>query len=157
MSTSTSITVTVATAISTTVAALLVLREIRALRRDIDHLKEEKEASPAVQNPTPEKHVSLRGSMGPGASGDKGGFKAAGVGRMKAVGTVLSGLPRAEHNKLVAALSKRAAPVSQWGPVSITSLPPDFDPKLPTPEYNFHHPFPHPISSQWVPEAALST
>lgn len=42
---------------------------------------------------------------------------ATGVGRMRSVGSILAALPRAEHNKLVAALSRRAAPVSQWGPV----------------------------------------
>ena len=37
--------------------------------------------------------------------------------RMRAAGSVLSGLPRDEHNTLVGALAKRAAPVSQWGAV----------------------------------------
>ena len=44
-------------------------------------------------------------------------MNAAGMARMRAVGSVLAELPRKEHNKLVGALSRRAAPVSQWGPV----------------------------------------
>lgn len=44
-------------------------------------------------------------------------MNAAGMARMRAVGSVLKNLPRSEHNKLVAALSRRASPVTQWGPV----------------------------------------
>jgi len=44
-------------------------------------------------------------------------MREAGIGRMKSVGSVLAVLPKQEHNDLVAALSRRAAPVSQWGPV----------------------------------------
>ena len=43
-------------------------------------------------------------------------MNAAGMARMRAVGSVLRDLPRQEHNKLVAALSRRAAPMQQWGP-----------------------------------------
>ena len=44
-------------------------------------------------------------------------MNARGVARMRALSSVLKALPKAEHNKLVAVASPRAAPIEQWGPV----------------------------------------
>ena len=85
-------------AAATITTAVYIAMEMRALRKLLES-----------QKPTIIRSVS-------GVIHDEG-MSAAGIGRMKMVGSVLSGLPRTDHNKLVAALSARAAPVSRWGPV----------------------------------------
>ena len=61
--------------------------------------------------------VPRRAGTPRGNRGNWATMNAQGVARMRAVGSVLRELPRQEHNRLVAALSRRAAPVTQWGPV----------------------------------------
>lgn len=43
-------------------------------------------------------------------------MNAVGFARMRAIGSILKGLPRDQHNNLLFAISPRAAPVAQWGP-----------------------------------------
>ena len=107
----------------------LILRELREIRlrialltseRGDDQLRREEGASgPASDDPMA--RLSTVGTRGL-ARRDSHNMTATGIGRMHAVGSILSSLPRAEHNKLVAALSRRAAPVSQWGP-DLTNYP----------------------------------
>ena len=91
----------VATAAATVAAFAYVAIELRALRK----LLESQRAATAHAGDTLD------------MSHEAETMTASGIGRMKVVGSVLSGLPRAEHNKLVAALSSRASPVTRWGPV----------------------------------------
>ena len=106
----------VAIAAAAGVAVALLYAELRALRRAL------------LLTAAPKGEQGVAGGLQRNESccttlGRQGsGLTAAGIGRMNAVGSVLSSLPRAEHNRLVAALSRRAAPVSQWGPV-LTAYP----------------------------------
>ena len=119
--------VAVVAAAAAAVVSLLTLVELRRLRRLLSaSLEAESHAAPAAK-----KSVSTRSlPLGPGSSQRGNGcMTAAGLGRMRTVGSLLTALPREEHNKLVAALSRRAAPVAQWGPVH-AGLPDVVDARL---------------------------
>ena len=103
-------------------AAFLVLRELKALRIALDqqHKPPILVAQPSGSQETITRKQQALATQHAGNHSCT--FIAAGIGRMRAVGSVLASLPRLEHNKLVAALSRRAGPVSQWGPV-LSDLP----------------------------------
>lgn len=122
--------VAVASSVVVAGAAFLILREIRALRVAlVEHTKAEKSLDNLNARPSSDGNLTTlvaqkQAALATQRAGSNGScsFTAAGIGRMRAVGSVLTALPRVEHNKLVAALSRRAAPVSQWGPV-LAGLP----------------------------------
>ena len=101
---------TVVAAVAVTGVALLLLRELRALRLALDS-KGSEVPTPLTTRPSgstaalvARQHQMLSSQQSGNHSST---FTAAGIGRMRAVGNVLAALPREEHNKLVAALSTR--------------------------------------------------
>ncbi len=107
---------------SAAAGVLLLVRELRLLRSAVANHKGDKDDDDEGET------TGARRSSGrlqrtlsfTGIGGEdvpQGEMTKAGIGRMRAIGSVLARLPRTEHNRLVAAASRRAAPLTQWGPV----------------------------------------